>query len=136
MRLRCACFVQPSAEPLEARLMHLLSVTTILLSLATVVTLAEPQGADGPDAGRKASTVLVQSATFATEAAVSIGFSQPAWRDSYDDMLPELTGRYLRLGNGWWSTLDTIGTIEIGGVRVAPGSYFLGLTRAADGTFG
>ena len=31
--------------------------------------------------------------------------------------------------------MDTIGTIEIGGVRVAPGSYFVGLARAADGTF-
>lgn len=115
--------------------MHLLARVMLLLPLATGCALSAQQVVAEPGSGRKASTVVVQSKDATTEAAVSVSFSQPVWRSGYDELLPQLTGAYTRLGNGWWTTFDSIGALELGGVRIAAGSYFVGLARAADGAF-
>jgi len=51
-------------------------------------------------------------------------------------MLDKLKGsNYTRLGKGWWTTFDTVGTLEIGGTKIEAGSYYLGLAVGNDGAF-
>lgn len=88
------------------------------------------------DADRKASSVFVFSDSMETLAGVSIGYGQAIWRDGYDGMLEQLKGsNYSRLGTGGWTTLDTIGALDIGGTRIEAGSYYLGLAVDKDGAF-
>src|SRR5712675_468024 len=76
------------------------------------------------------------TATLAALAFVSISYSQPNWQDSYNGMLEKLKGgNYTRLGKNWWTTFDTVGTLEIGGTKIEAGSYYLGLAVDKDGAF-
>ncbi|MCA8941220.1 MAG: DUF2911 domain-containing protein [Planctomycetes bacterium] len=87
----------------------------------------------GPDEDRQSSTVLV----FGQEvmAAASISYSQPTWKDSYDQRFDELKGRKLRLGKNWWTTLQTATPLEIAGQSLDAGAYVLGLECDEKGNF-
>jgi len=107
-----------------------------LAALTFVDTPPAQQVNGGPDPDRKASTLSVSTANFEVLAAVSISYSQPTWQDSYNGMLDGLKGsNYSRLGKGWWTTLDTVGLVEIGGTKIEAGSYYLGLAVGKDGAF-
>lgn len=111
-------------------------ILAFLCLTLTSTTLRGQQVGGGPDRERRSSTVYIASETTGPLAAVSISYTGPTWRDGYDAMLKQLQGsNYTRLGNGWWTTLDSIGALEIGGTRIEAGSYYLGLAVAADGTF-
>lgn len=111
-------------------------LTATLAVLAFVPALPAQQVFGGPDPERKASTVFVSTESFETLAAVSISYSQPSWHDSYDGELKSLAGsNYTRLGKGWWTTFDTVGTLEIGGTKIEAGSYYLGLAVGKEGAF-
>jgi hypothetical protein len=56
-------------------------------------------------------------------AEYSIEYGKPAWKDEYDKMLK---GR-VRLGNNYWTTLDTWNGLTIGDMEVKVGQYFLAL---------
>lgn len=115
--------------------MNIPILATILVTLITA-TLPSQQVRGGADTERQTSTVHIASDITGTLAAVSIGYTAPTWRDGYDDMMQKLQGsNYTRLGNGWWTSFDTIGPLQIGDIRVEAGSYYLGLSVAADGTF-
>jgi Protein of unknown function (DUF2911) len=106
-----------------------------LAAVTFVTALQAQQVSGGPDLERKASTVFVFTDSFETLAGVSISYSQPSWQDSYNDMLEKLQGNYTRLGKNWWTTFDTVGTLEIGGTKIDPGSYYLGLAVGKDAAF-
>ncbi len=112
-----------------------------LLASTLVAFAARPaspvqQVSGGHDHDRRSSSVFVSSEQFETLAAVSIGYGAAPWRDGYDATIDALRGsHYSRLGNGWWTTFDTIGAVEIGGTRLEAGSYYLGLAVDAEGAF-
>jgi hypothetical protein len=56
----------------------------------------------------------------------SIEYGKPTWKDEYDKMLK---GR-LRLGNNYWTTLDTWNDLSIGDKEVKAGMYFVALERS------
>jgi hypothetical protein len=113
---------------------HFLAATLAALTLVAALQAQKVFG--GPDPDRKASTVFVFTDSFEVLAGVSISYSQPNWQDSYDGMLETLKGsNYSRLGKNWWTTLDTVGTVEIGGMKIEAGSYYLGLACGKDGAF-
>jgi len=89
----------------------------------------------GPDPDRKSSTVFVFDDDFHAHAGASISYSAPKWDDKYNAMLPTLKGKNARLGKNWWTSLDTIGTLDIGGTKIEAGNYFLGLHVDQDGNF-
>jgi len=121
-------------ETYPMRLHFLLAATLAFLTFAPALQAQKVSG--GPDPNRKASTVVVSTDTFATLAAVSISYTPASWRDSYNDMLEKIKGsNYMRLGNGWWASLETVGPLEIGGTKVEAGCYYLGLVVARDGSF-
>lgn len=113
--------------------LHFLAAT--LAALTFVPALQAQQVFGGPDPDRKASTVFVFNDSFEALAGVSISYSQPNWQDSYNGMLEKLKGNYTRLGKNWWTTFDTVGTLEIGGTKIEAGSYYLGLAVGQDGAF-
>ncbi len=112
---------------------RLLAVALTVLTF--VPALAAQQVRGGPDLDRTASNVAVVTDSFETLAAVSISYSQPRWQDRYDGMLDSLKGNYSRLGKNWWTTLDTVGAIEVGGTMLEAGTYYLGLAIDKDGAF-
>lgn len=100
-------------------------------------TTAQVQAMGGPDDGRKASTLIFaeMNGGFTPRGGVSINYSQPEWKAEYDAVLAsgKFNGTNQRLGKNWWTSLDTTVALEIGGTKVAPGSYYLGLQIAKDG---
>ena len=69
-------------------------------------------------------------------AAVSIDFGRPVWNRQLDNpaVFDQLTrGRVWRLGNDYWTTLDTNLPLSIAGHDIPVGLWYLGLARAADG---
>ncbi len=67
---------------------------------------------------------------------ISIEHGLPAWRPELDD--PEVfdratKGKFYRLGNNKWTTLDTNLTLELGERRVDPGIYYLAVERGTEG---
>ena len=112
---------------------HVLAAT--LAAVTFLPALQAQQVAGGPDPDRKASTVFVFTDSSAL-AGASISYSPADWRDSYEGMLEKLRGsHYTRLGKNWWTTFDTVGTLEIGGTKIDAGSYYLGLAVGEDGAF-
>lgn len=120
--------------------------TALVLALSLAFAFPTPQepsaapGAQSPapqitNGERRETTLVVAAPEGGLRAAVSIGYGQPVWRADYEEALDGRGANYTSLGTGWWTTLDTIGPIELGGVRVEPGSYFLGLKPDAGPAF-
>lgn len=112
-------------------------VRPFLLAALCLVTAPRAQKADGGlDAERRTATFFVSEDQVPPLAGVAISYTRAPWRAGYDAVLAPLqASNYTRLGNGWWTTLETIGPLELGGTKVEPGSYYLGLSVAADGAF-
>ena len=69
-------------------------------------------------------------------AAVSIEFGRPVWNRQLDNpaAFDQLTrGKVWRLGNDYWTTLDTNLPLTIAGRKIAVGLWYLGLDRSSDG---
>ncbi len=108
----------------------MLAATT--LSLAT---LSAQQVVGGPDPDRRAATLFVFDDDGTPATGIAVGYSQAEWRAEYESMVTTLRCHYARLGKNWWTTFDTVTALEIGGVRVAAGSYYLGIAVDDDGSF-
>ena len=65
-----------------------------------------------------------------------IHYGQPEWRSEYADpaTFDQMTkGRVWRMGNNFWTVLDTNLPLRIGGKDIAVGAYYLGVHRSQDG---
>lgn len=74
------------------------------------------------------------SATYPGEFIVSYG--QPAWKPEYNDpaTFDQMTkGRVWRMGDNFWTLLDTNLPLRINGKEIPPGEYYLGAHRSEDG---
>ncbi|MEZ6038818.1 MAG: hypothetical protein R3F29_15165 [Planctomycetota bacterium] len=111
---------------------------TAMLAAATFLLLSAlpaQQVGGGPDPDRRASTLFVSVDDGTLSTGIAIGYSEAKWRAEYEGMLGTLRCKYARLGKNWWTTFDTVTALEIGGVRVAAGSYYLGIAVDDDGSF-
>jgi hypothetical protein len=69
-------------------------------------------------------------------AAVTVDFGRPVWKKELEDAsrFDLLTkGKVWRLGNDYWTILDTNVPIKIAGREIPIGLWYLGLDRSADG---
>jgi hypothetical protein len=69
-------------------------------------------------------------------AAVSIDFGRPVWNRQLDNpaAFDQLTrGKVWRLGNDYWTIMDTNLPLVIGGRTIPVGLWYLGLHRSPDG---
>jgi len=69
-------------------------------------------------------------------AAVTVDFGRPVWKKEYEDSgrFDLMTkGKVWRLGNDYWTILDSNLPIKIAGLDIPIGLWYLGLDRSADG---
>ena len=67
---------------------------------------------------------------------LAIHYGQPQWRSEYEDptTFDQMTqGRVWRMGNDFWTVLDTNLPLRIAGKDIAVGAYYLGVHRSEDG---
>lgn len=67
----------------------------------------------------------------------AINYGRPVWKKDYEDpaKFDGMTkGQVWRMGSNFWTDLYTDVPVTISGKSVAPGLYFLGLQRSADGS--
>ena len=71
----------------------------------------------------------------------SIQYGSPEWKPAYDQDFEKITrGQRIRLGNDWWTTLDSFETLTFtdqagGTTELAAGSWFLALDCSAEGAW-
>lgn len=68
---------------------------------------------------------------------VAIDYGTAAWKDEYEQAMngEEVVNRRWRLGQEFWTTLDTSLPVTIGSVRLEPGAYYLTVEKKQDGRF-
>jgi len=109
--------------------------TLAVLALASLASTAaaQVQAMNNTDTGRKNSICILFEPggehNFNPKGAVAINYSQPDWKDEYTKALDsgKFNNSNQRLGKNWWTSFDTTMALEIGGTKIAPGAYFLGL---------
>jgi hypothetical protein len=77
----------------------------------------------------------VGGATYPGEFIVSYG--QPAWKPEYNEpaTFDQMTkGRVWRMGDNFWTLLDTNLPLRINGKEIPPGEYYLGAHRSEEGS--
>lgn len=63
---------------------------------------------------------------------VAIDFGRPRWQPAFTKFVESASGRRWRLGENFWTTLDTNMALTIGGVAVAVGQYYCVLQNPKD----
>ncbi len=94
-----------------------------------------PEGGSVDEAGSTRILYWDQDAD-AAAGQFSITYGRPVWKKDYEDAakFDALTrGKVWRLGRDAWTTFDTQLPLKISGRNIAPGYYYLGLHRSADG---
>jgi len=93
-------------------------------------------GGGSPD-DRASARLLYWNVPANTAAGqLAINYGRPVWRKEYEDTakFDAMTkGQVWRMGSNFWSNLYTDVPVTIGGKSIAPGFYFVGLQRSADG---
>ncbi len=117
--------------------------TSCLLALWVLVgpTLYAQEGSvvalGGRLAQRASARVLyMNQATNSFVGQLVINYGQPVWKAEYEDLglFDKMTkGQVWRMGNNFWSVLDTNVPLNISGRDIAVGSYYLGVHRSQDG---
>jgi len=95
------------------------------------------EGGNPPDDRASARLLYWNESANAAAGQIAVNYGRPAWRKDYEDpaKFDGMTkGKVWRMGSNFWSNLYTDLHITIGGKEVAPGFYFLGLQRSADGS--
>jgi Protein of unknown function (DUF2911) len=91
----------------------------------------------GVDDRGSARVLYWNEAANAAAGQFAVNYGRPAWRKEYDDpaTFDKMTeGRVWRMGSNFWTELDTCLPLNVGGVSVKPGLYYLGLRRSEDGS--
>jgi hypothetical protein len=89
----------------------------------------------GPEDDRRCATVIMFGEN--VMGGCSLSYSAPDWKAEYDKpgALDPYRGQNVRLGKNWWTTFETSVPVEIGGTKLMPGAYVLGLHYTEDGEF-
>jgi hypothetical protein len=122
---------------MKIRLM--IALAWVLCATAAAEQPAKPRfvAEDGAAEERGGARVLYWDTQANTSAGqLAIEYGRPEWKKDYEDpaKFDSFTkGKVWRMGKNFWTLLDTSLPLRISGKRVAPGYYYLGLRRSADG---
>lgn len=114
-----------------------------LLVLSLGLSLAPQQAAPKPDAPqiafpesstRGSSRILYWNGHH-SGGEVALDYGKPVWKDDYDAVVAKSEAARWRLGQNFWTNLDTNIDLEFGKTVIAPGQWYLVLDRKADGRF-
>lgn len=115
-----------------------LAIGILLLPLLTVSLQAQSNfGVYGQVIEERASTRLGYwyRNVNAGLGEVVISYGRPPWKEQYAQQLDQMTnGKMWRMGDNYWTLLDTNLPVEIGGVKVPVGLYYLAVKRSQDGS--
>lgn len=94
-------------------------------------------GADNDRRGCSLFLADTSGGDFAVKGAVAINYSAPQWQAAYEEKIDseEFKGTNQRLGKNWWTSLETSVALDIGGAKVMPGIYYLGIHVDQAGKF-
>ena len=119
--------------------------TTLLIALASTslgaaIALAPVHAAPVQEAGKpyvqdtqRGMTRVVYFGNDGVSGEYAIEFGKPQWKAEFEQQIEKSKGKRLRLGNDYWTTLDTFCPLSIGGKDLKPGLYFLALDLSAKG---
>ena len=68
---------------------------------------------------------------------LAINYGRPVWKAEYEDPATfdqMTTGRVWRMGDNFWTVLDTNRSVRISGREIAVGAYYMGIHRSEDGS--
>ena len=123
-------------------MMRMKTAIIMLLTLLLAGSLAAQQqkgiSVEGGSPDDRASARLLYWNDSANTAAgqFAINYGRSLWRKDYEDpaKFDAMTkGKIWRMGSNFWTNLYTDIPVTISGKAVAPGFYFLGMERSADG---
>ncbi len=116
----------------------LAAAAALCLALPSFAQDANAQKVSGGNADTKRgeTRIIAYTEDFSVFALASVTYGQPEWKAEYDGMLDKLKGKNSRLGKDWFTTLITSSELEMGGKKIAPGSYIVGIHCDQDGKFG
>jgi hypothetical protein len=117
----------------------LVSVAALLIATSLYARQNQKIGVEGGDVDDRGSARLLywNGQTNAAAGQVAFNYGRPVWHKELEDpaKFDSLTkGKIWRMGSNYWSNLYTDLPLAIAGTAVAPGLYFLGLERSADGS--
>jgi hypothetical protein len=107
------------------------SSSAVALSIARETSVQRPY----PETSQRGNARIVYWGEDRSAGQLSIDYGQPTWSDATAAALAAHRGKRWRLGQNFWTSLDTNIALEIGGERLAPGSYYLVLDLETDGGF-
>ncbi len=115
---------------------------TLTLAMSVVALAQEPKptyGAFGGKPDERGSTRLlfVNQEKRSIVGEFAINYGRPAWKKEYEDAaaFDKMTrGKTWRMGDNFWTVLDTNLPLKIAGKDIAPGMWYLGLHRSEDGS--
>jgi hypothetical protein len=90
-----------------------------------------------PDDRASARVLYWNNQKNASAGQLAIDYGRPVWKPAYEDAakFDAMTkGKTWRLGSNFWTAIDTNLPLKLSGREVAPGYYYLGLHRSADGS--
>jgi Protein of unknown function (DUF2911) len=111
----------------------------VLLVAASLRAQQTPKiSVEGGSPDDRASARLLYWNNSANTAAgqLAINYGRPVWKKDYENpaAFDKMTkGQIWRMGSNFWSNLYADVPVTIGGKPIAPGFYFLGIERSADG---
>lgn len=89
-----------------------------------------------PDDRASARLLYWNGPANAAAGQLAINYGRPVWKKEYEDpaTFDKMTkGKIWRMGSNFWTNLYTDVPVTIGGKSIAPGLYFVGMQRSADG---
>jgi Protein of unknown function (DUF2911) len=124
-------------EEMRARI--LVSVAAFLIATSLHSRQNDKIGVEGGDLDDRGSARLLywNGQTNAAAGQFAINYGRPVWHKELEDpaKFDSITkGKIWRMGSNYWSNLYTDLPLTIAGRSIAPGLYFLGLERSADGS--
>lgn len=118
----------------------LLAIAAMLLALNVQGQQQKPKiVAEGgtPDDRASARVLYWNAQTDSAAGQVAIDYGRPVWRKEYNDSarFDAMTrGKIWRMGSNYWTILDTELPLSMGGKKIPPGLYYLGMHRSEEGS--
>jgi hypothetical protein len=80
------------------------------------------------------TTRLAYFGNNASAGQLAISYGQPSWKDSYEEQVTsgKNQNRRWRLGQDFWTVLDTNVPVTIGDQKIPPGYYYMTLEQKGD----
>ena len=119
------------------RMKAIIAISIFLLPFLTVSLQAQGNfGVYGQQVEQRASTRIGYwyKNVNAGLGEMVISYGRPVWKEQYAQQLDQMTrGKMWRMGDNYWTLLDTNLPVQIAGVDVPVGLYYLAVKRSQDG---